>query len=188
VTDGVAGRSLVLCVGNDLVADDAAGCHVHERLQEAILPPGTRTKFLGLGGLAILDHLEGEDNLVLVDAVSLGAPAGTVHVLAWDDLPCVYATPVSLHGIGLREAIEVGKRLMPEAMPRRVVLVGIEGRCFDLVGHPLTPEVAAAITPATDEVIRCLERLGSAGIPGAQTTRPEANQTTPSTAKAQGAS
>jgi hydrogenase maturation protease len=145
-------------------------------------------KFLGLGGLSILDHLEGEENLVLVDAVSLGAPAGTVHVLAWEDLPCVFATPVSLHGIGLREAIEVGKRLTPDAMPHRVLLVGIEGRCFDLVGHPLTPEVAAAIGPAADEVIRCLKRLGGAGLPGAQTTRPEPDQTTPSTAKAQGAS
>jgi hypothetical protein len=85
---------------------------------------------------------------------------------------CRAQTPVSLHGIGLREAIEVGKRLTPDAMRHRVLLAGIEGRCFDLVGHPLTQEVAAAIGLAANEVIRCLKRLGGAGLPGAQTTRP----------------
>jgi hydrogenase maturation protease len=187
VSEAEAGRSLVLCVGNDLVADDAAGCHVYERLQGSVLPPGTRVELLGLGGLSVLDHLEGEENLVLVDAVSLGAPVGTVHVLAWEDLPCDYATPVSLHGIGLREAIEVGKRLTPGAMPHRVLLVGIEGRCFDLVGHPPTPEVAAAIGPAADKVLRCLRQLNGGDIPGARTSRPQAEQRTPRTGKAQGA-
>lgn len=171
MSGGGSGRSLVLCVGNDLVGDDAAGCHVYERLQDSVLPPGTRVELLGLGGLSVLDHLDGEENLVLVDAVSLGAPVGTVHVLPWDDLPSLYVTPVSLHGIGLREAIEVGRRITPEAMPRRVLLVGIEGRCFDLVGHPPTPEVAAAIGPAADEVIRCLGRLGGDGLPGADTSQ-----------------
>jgi len=79
------------------------------------------------------------------------------------------------------------KRLTPDAMPHRVLLVGIEGRCFDLVGHPPTPEVAAAIGPATDEVIRCLHQLGGGDFPGAQTSRPQAEQRTPSTGKAQGA-
>jgi hydrogenase maturation protease len=163
VSAGGAERSLVLCVGNDLVADDAVGCHVYDRLQSSALPPGTRVKLLGLGGLSILDHLEGEENLIVVDAVSFGAPAGTVHLLAWDDLPGVYATPVSLHGIGLREAIEVGKRLTPEAMPQRVWLIGIEGHCFDLVGEPPSPEVVAAVGPAVDQVRRCLDRLRGAG-------------------------
>lgn len=188
MNEGDPGRSLVLCVGNDLVADDAVGCHVHERLQVENLPPGTRTKFLGLGGLSILDHLDGEENLVLVDAVCLGAPVGTIHVLAWDALPNVQATAVSVHGIGLREAIEVGKRLMPEAMPRRVMLVGVEGRCFDLVGHPLTAEVAAAVGPAAMEVVRCLERLRDTGFAGEQAIQAATIHTASITAQAQGAS
>jgi hydrogenase maturation protease len=143
-------------VGNDLVADDAAGCAVHDFLGTRSLPAGTRLERLGVGGVALLDHLDGEEILVVVDAVSLGAKAGTVHVLGWDDLPHLPATPVSLHGIGIREAIEVGRRISPDLMPRRIVLVGIEGRCFDLVGAPMTREVAAAIGPAAAEVLRCV--------------------------------
>jgi hydrogenase maturation protease len=145
-------RVLVVCVGNALVGDDAAGCAVHDRLADRRLPAGVRLELLGVGGIRLLDLLEGEDALVAVDAVHFGAPPGTVHVLAWDDLPKV-STAVTSHGIGLREAIEVGRRLSPESMPSRVYLVGIEGRDFDRIGEGMTTAVAAAIEPAARAVL-----------------------------------
>jgi len=144
-------RVLVACVGNSLVGDDAAGCAVHERLAARPLPRGVRLELLGVGGLRLLDELRGEDVLIAADAVQLGAPAGTVHVLAWEELPAAGAA-VTSHGVGLRETIEVGRLLFPEAMPGRAFLVGVEGRVFDQVGASLSPEVAAAIEPAAAAV------------------------------------
>lgn len=143
--------SLVVCVGNALVADDAAGPAVHEALLALGLPAATSLRLLGVGGLALLDELGGEELLVAVDAVHLGAPPGTVHEMDFDALPKA-GPAVTSHGIGLREAIEVGRRLYPERMPRRVVLVGIEGRCFDGLGEPMSPAVAAAIPAAAERV------------------------------------
>jgi hydrogenase maturation protease len=145
-------------VGNALVGDDAAGCAVHERLAARPLPAGARLELLGVGGLRLLDEIEGEDLLIAADAVQLGAPAGTIHVLGWEELPAAGAA-VTSHGIGLREAIEVGRRLVPDRMPERVFLVGIEGRVFDQLGSGLSPEVALAIEPAAAAIRGLVERL-----------------------------
>jgi hydrogenase maturation protease len=150
---------LVVCVGNALVGDDAVGCAVHERLASRRLPEGVRLELLGVGGLRLLDLLDGEETLVAVDAVQLGAAPGTVHAVALADLPAPLHA-VTSHGLGLREAVEVGRRLYPERMPGRVFLVGVEGRSFDRVGEGMTPPVAAAVEAAADRVLELALRPG----------------------------
>ena len=147
-------RVLVACVGNDLVADDAVGCHVFDRLEAARPLDGVRVERLGLGGLGLLDRLRGEELLIVVDAVCFGAEPGTVHVLDWRNLPEARGLPVTSHDIDIREAISIGHALYPERMPRRTVLIGVEGRCFDEVGAGLSPEVEAALDEAVAEVLR----------------------------------
>lgn len=148
------GRVLVACIGNDLVADDAVGCAVHERLAAASLPEGVRLELLAAGGFRLLDALRDEEILIVVDAVQLGASAGTVHVLEWNDIPDAPGLPVTAHGIGIREVIDIGRILGDRRIPARITLVGIEGRDFDGVGRPMTPEVEAAVGEAAGEVLR----------------------------------
>ena len=148
--------ALIICIGNALAADDGAGRAVYEELQASPLPGGIRLKFLGLGGIDLLEELAGEKRLVVVDAVQLGQPFGTVHVLAWEELPALELRPVSGHGIGIREAIEIGRKLYPERIPELIFLVGIEGSCFDQLGQGLSTEVAAAIPRAVRAVLGLL--------------------------------
>lgn len=147
----MSANALVICIGNDLVADDGVGHVVYNELTRRDLPQGTRLKLLGLGGMALLGEFSGEDLLVVIDAVQFGVSPGTVHVLDWEDLP-EGGSHVSCHGIGIREAIEVSKKLYPETTPKSVYLVGIEGQCFDQLGKGLTAEVAASI-PSAIEII-----------------------------------
>ncbi len=147
--------TLIVCIGNDLVADDAVGYAIHKILTGAKFPEGTTLKFLGLGGMDLLEVINGEDLLIVVDAVQLGNDVGTVHVLSWDQLPSMEPRPVSGHGIGVKEAIEVARRLYPERVPGDIRLVGVEGSCFDRVGYPLTDAVQQAV-PKAVETILCL--------------------------------
>ncbi len=149
--------ALIICIGNDLAADDGIGHVIYGRLSNRDLPAGTRNKFLSMGGMAILEELGGEDMLVVVDAVQFGSPPGTVHTLDWQHLPPATLRPVSGHGIGVREAIEVAKSLYPERTPKQVYLVGIEGKCFDQLGAGLSEEVAGAVDSSVQEVIRLLQ-------------------------------
>ena len=144
-----AGRVVVVCVGNDLVADDAVGYEVFRRLADSPLPPGVTLHYAAVAGIALLDYLTDEDSaMIVVDAVQFGAPTGTIHNLRWDELPDFGAGAISAHFIGLKETIDIGRLLYPERLPSTVTLVGIEGRCFDRTRDAMSPEVAAAIDPA----------------------------------------
>jgi hydrogenase maturation protease len=149
-------KTLVVCIGNDLVADDGVGRAVYDLLLQKDLPSTIRIRFLGIGGLELLEEMAGERALVVVDAVQFGSEPGTVHIRNWEDIPENTQRPVSGHGIGIREAIEIGRRLTPEKMPVEVYLVGIEGRCFDTLGAELSPEVARAAQTAVDEIINLI--------------------------------
>lgn len=145
---------MVVCIGNELVADDAVGYAVFTRLADNPLPAGVRLEYCGVGGVALLELLHGSEKvMIVVDAVQFGADVGTVHVFNWDKLPALGdGNAVSAHGIGLKDTIAIGQALYPERMPERILLVGIEGRCFDLLGGPMTPEVATAVQSAAETV------------------------------------
>lgn len=151
----MSGRVLVVCIGNELVADDGVGWVVHQELEKRVLPEGVRLVFLGLGGIDLLEVLDGEDLLLVVDGVQLGKAPGTVHRLGWEQLPHAPSRPVSGHGIGVREALAIGTRLYPQRIPQQTVLFGVEGRCFDRLGDGLSPEVAQAVP----EVVRLIFQL-----------------------------
>ena len=142
-----ARRPIVVCIGNELVADVAAGYEIYRRLTGC----GARLEYAGVGGIDLLPMLEGETDLIVADAVQFGAPPGTVHVLSWSELPSV-ATAISAHGLWLRETIEIGQILYPERMPERITLVGVEGRCFNRTREFMTPEVAVAIDRAVAKI------------------------------------
>ena len=149
--------SLVVCIGNELVADDAVGFEVHARLAHS-LPRGVRLEYCGVGGIALLDLLDGtEECMVVVDAMCLGAAVGTLHCMGFDELPRSSASAISAHGIGLRETVEIGQALYPERMPKRIVLIGIEGRCFDLPREHMSQAVAEAVDPAVSRVLALLQ-------------------------------
>lgn len=157
MTGSAAGQILVVCIGNELVADDAVGFEVYQKLAAMDLPEGTRLLYLGVGGITLLDYLTGaEKAMIVVDAVQLGAPPGTIHCLYWDELPVNGNATISAHGIGLRETIEVGRLLYPEKIPPIVRLIGIEGICFNQPREAMTPATAAAIDTA---VAACLQHI-----------------------------
>lgn len=136
-------RTIVICIGNELVADDAVGFEIFNRLAGC----NARLEYCSVGGIDLLPMLEGETDLIVVDAVQLGASPGTVHVVPWESLPHE-SSAISSHGLGLRETIEIGTTLYPGTMPDRITLVGIEGRCFNLTREFMTIEVESAIDTA----------------------------------------
>ncbi len=152
-------EGLVICIGNDFVGDDGVGAAVYKRLKLHGVPSGVRVEYLGLGGMDLLEHLRGERILVVVDSVQLGHPPGTVHRLPWDKIPSLGSRPVSGHGIGIREAVEVAFRIYPEKVPAEIYLVGIEGHRFDQLGAEMSDEVAAAIDPAMGQVLDLLSPI-----------------------------
>ena len=119
-----------------------------------LLPDSVRLRFCGVGGIALLDMLDGdEEMMIVVDAVQFGAPPGTIHCCTWDEIPCRTVSAVSAHGIGLKDTVEIGKTLFPERIPDRITLIGVEGTCFNLMRDHMTREVADAVESAVERVL-----------------------------------
>lgn len=135
---------LVIAIGNRWRRDDGAGIEVAVRLKSE---RGEPVEIVESGDvLSIVERWRGQDLVVLVDAVKSGAAPGTVHRLEVTDTPLpAQWTFASSHQIGLAHAIEIGRAF--EALPRRLVFVGIEGADFDF-GVGLSDAVAAAVPAA----------------------------------------
>ena len=144
-------KALVVCIGNELVADDAVGAEIYQNLNKTCLPENVRLMFCGVGGVALLDMLEGDENMmIVVDAVQFGAKPGTIHRYEWDEMPGRASGAISAHGIGQKDEVDIGKILFPERMPEKIILIGIEGICFNLMRDSMTREVAEAVESAVE--------------------------------------
>ncbi len=78
-------RTLVAGIGNVFLSDDAFGVEVAHRLSSRELPAGVRVEDYGIRGMHLAyDLLDGYDALVLVDAVPMGEPPGTLAVIEPD--------------------------------------------------------------------------------------------------------
>ncbi len=62
-------RILILGIGNRLLTDDGVGSCFAEVLSTFDLPEGVEVVDGGLGGLSLMDHIEGKEILILVDAL-----------------------------------------------------------------------------------------------------------------------
>ena len=151
---------LVAGVGNLLRGDDGFGVEVAQLLQRDAAPGGVRVLDVGIGGIHLVQELHDRfDALVVVDAVELGRPPGTLVVIrptvrepsGPDDLADVhYANPE--RAFMLAGALGV--------MPATAWLVGCQPLDAERVGEGLSTEVAAAVEPAAAEVRRLVTELG----------------------------
>ena len=147
-------------VGNVLRGDDGFGVEVAQRLQGEPVPQGVKVIDVGIGGIHLVQELHDPvDGLIVIDAVELGRPPGTLAVIrptirkpeGQDDLADVhYANPE--RALMLAGALGV--------LPAIRWLVGCQPLDAERVGEGLSAEVAAAVGPAAAEVRRLVAEIG----------------------------
>ena len=153
-------RSLVLGLGNDLLCDDGVGLVVAREARK-LLPPTIDVVESGEAGLALLEFLADYDKAVIVDAIQLGAPPGTVHLLSRDAFGRVVAP--SAHYAGLAEVFSLGTQIGVK-LPSHLSVVAIEAEDPYLFSEALTPEVQRAVPKAVDAVLHALGYSTSTSI------------------------
>ena len=133
--------TLLLGVGHPDRADDSAGLLVVDLL--ATLPDVVARSVEADPSDLLTDPLwDDADQVVIVDTVRTGAPAGTVF--RWDtaDLLDLLPTAVSgAHDLGIAMTIRLADAL--GRLPRALTVYGIEGVNFE-TGEPPSHEVLAA--------------------------------------------
>jgi hydrogenase maturation protease len=155
---------LVAGIGNVFLGDDGFGVEVVRRLDRAALPEGVDVVDYGIRGVHLAyDLLDGaHDTVVLVDALPLPDPPGTLAVLEvpmdgeLPDLPAVDG-----HGMTPVAVVELLKNL--GGAVERVLVVGCRPAVLD-ERMELSEPVAAAVEPATALVADVVRELTTAGV------------------------
>jgi hydrogenase maturation protease len=150
VSSGVQTPVRVLCLGNDLLADDAFGCVVGERLRK-LVSADVDVVVTANTGFCLLDFMLGAHRLVVVDSALTGsAEPGTVMLIRAEDARVISGS--SPHYIGLFEALALADELELPA-PEEVVIIAVEVADCTTIGGSMTAAVEAAV-PAVLEIVR----------------------------------
>lgn len=141
-------RTVVLGLGNVLARDDGVGVEVVRRLAARWggRPEAARIDFIDGGtlGLELLDLVGGAADLVIIDAVKLGLPPGTVTVLRDTAAVGRCIGALSVHELGLGDLV-VAARLL--GLDPSIRIVAVEPAEIG-VGLGCSPAVARALPAA----------------------------------------
>lgn len=116
---------LVIGVGSPF-GSDGLGWEVVKILQEdsgLSQKPGLKLRCLDRPGIQLLEVMQSSDNVILVDAVSIGQLPGSLVRLGLEDIRAENSA-MSTHNIGLAEALQLGRTL--QRLPRQILLLGLE--------------------------------------------------------------
>jgi hydrogenase maturation protease len=156
------GRLRVVGCGNPYAGDDAAGLEIVRRLRER-WEGSCELLDRPQAGLELLDCLQGAEVVLFVDAVSSGAPPGTLHLvpLPSPDLEARGLGALSSHGWGLTEALSLMSALGWQAP--HLYLLGIEIATL-APDAPRSAVVEAAIRTVVEGFPRLLALLAAESV------------------------
>lgn len=143
-------RTLVLGIGNILLGDEGIGVRVVEAMRDLDLPAGVELADGGTMGPALADLLEGRDKVIVIDAVTAGGPPGAIYRLTAEDLLAEDGRRLSLHELGLVEALRLSRQA--GRPPLQVVVLGVQPAEMSW-GLALSPRLQATI-PRLIELVR----------------------------------
>ncbi|MDR3435181.1 HyaD/HybD family hydrogenase maturation endopeptidase [Telmatospirillum sp.] len=151
-------RVVVLGIGNVLMSDEGIGVHAVDALQKRFaLHDDVEVIDGGTTGMELLPDLEGAQYLVVIDAVRVGKPAGSVVRLEGDEVPAFFKTKLSPHQVGLSDVLAALR--FSGGAPDHVILIGVQPASLDM-GMDLSPTVAARMDEVLDLVTTELATIG----------------------------
>jgi hydrogenase maturation protease len=137
--------TVVIGLGNVVLSDDGLGVQAVRRLRDRYRL-ANRAELIegGTAGLLLLPHLADARRVIIVDAIEIGAPAGTLVPLPGEDWASAFQTPITPHDIGLRDLL--GAAQLSGAWPRQLVLHGAQPASTS-IGTELSAQLAVALDP-----------------------------------------
>ena len=153
-------RVLVAGIGNVFLGDDGFGVEVVRRVDSRELPAGVRVTDYGIRGVHLVYELldGGTDTLIMVDAVPMEGPPGSLAVLEVGERELEEGedgSAVDAHGMHPLAVLRMLNRLGGEV--GRVLVVGCRPASVE-EGMGLSEPVAAAV----DEAVRLVTDLARA--------------------------
>ena len=151
-------RTLIVGIGNRYRSDDGFGCLVANELASMV---GNDVQCMEHDGepAALMECWEDRARVLLLDAVSSGAPAGTIFQfdLTQQALPEAFNL-YSTHAFGVPQAVELARAL--NKLPPEIRFYGVEGVCFD-AGEGLSDDLAEVKDAVIKKIVEWLDSAGA---------------------------
>jgi hydrogenase maturation protease len=140
-------KVLVAGIGNIFQSDDAFGVEVVSRLLDETFPPSVRVEDFGIRGIHLAyELLEGYDALIIIDAVPMGEPPGTLAVIA----PEIVPTGEVNESVHLVDA----HTMSPDVVLATLARLGGSVEHIFIVGcQPANLQDGMGLTPAVEDAI-----------------------------------
>lgn len=147
--------TVVIGLGNSVVSDDGVGSavvrHIRRELGGSLLVSLVE---LQCGGIELMEAMIGYERAFVIDAMTSGAPPGTVRQLAIDQVGATRNAYSTHHG-SLATALELG-RIAGVRLPSQVFIWGVEAGDLVNFSEQLTPPVRAAVPIAAAAILEQL--------------------------------
>jgi hydrogenase maturation protease len=166
-------RTIVVGMGNPVLGDDGVGWRVADEVEARLgamgaTPdgrPAVDVERLGVGGLRLMEFLDGYDTAILVDAAEFpDRPLGEVRSCPLEELDSYAAGHLdSAHDASLVNALALGRRL-GASLPGAIHAVTIQVGRTDVFSEQLSPDVEAAVPAAAAIVMALLAVAGTMDV------------------------
>ncbi|MBN2326169.1 MAG: hydrogenase maturation protease [Candidatus Omnitrophica bacterium] len=148
-------KTLVLCLGNDLIADDAVGIAAARQLRDRVGDLAD-VEESAVSGAALLEIFLDYERAVIVDAIHTHRhPPGTILKLRPGDLGQVAAP--SPHYAGLPELIVMAEQ-MELSFPKEIVIFAMEIEDSLTIGGEMTAPIRQALPQLVEQVVDQLKQ------------------------------
>jgi hydrogenase maturation protease len=148
-------RTLVLALGNPIRSDDGVGLAALRCLEEDPRVPGAVDLVEGgTKGLELVSYISGMSRLLVLDAVDVGAVAGTIVCLPGTQL-CSLPGNGNVHDLALADILNALRLLGQE--PQETVLLGIQPGTTEL-GTSLSKSVESSLPLLVEAAIAQLSQ------------------------------
>ena len=157
-------NTLILGIGNTLLSDEGVGIHALNlfQLYHPDLPNITCIDG-GTLSFTLAAYIEDCDNLIVLDAAELKAPAGTVKTMAGGQMDTFLgAARRSPHEVSLLDLFDIAR--LTESLPQNRALIGIQPAHIGWGMSPTEP-VERALPTAVNEVVELLGQWGQLPVP-----------------------
>lgn len=165
MTDSQYGEKIgILGVGNLLLSDEGVGVHLVRYLEQHYrLPSEVELYDGGTAGLYLSTFVETCRILIVVDALAIAAPPGTIRIYYDDEVKAgLLQTNLSPHQVGFLETIELCR--LQDREPEQLVVIGMCPADIN-PGVELSTEIREKLPLLAVEVVKQLSRFGVSVVP-----------------------
>ena len=155
----VSPKVLIIGLGNPILGDDGVGWNIAQVISRR-LNADYRVEIdcLAVGGLRLMERMLGFKHVILLDSIETGnVPYGTVRSFSLDDLenPSLGHSG-SAHDTSLVTALQTAREMGAE-VPEQIDIVAVEIPSALEFSQHLSPDVAAAVEVAAQQVMDLLD-------------------------------